>query len=187
MIQALALRPCAVLRGCGFKHIGSQKAEKRNRTNGSIVVVVVVIVVVVVALAVRNRSGIGPESSATVRQEAVKIQAKRNTRGPELVRKVLQRSEKKQSKYKLNATLAVRNRSGIGPERFATVRKEAFKIQAKPSLCGPESVRKALTWSESSQPLLVKEGEGKDSRFKRFRAVSDLFRTCFGLQSSGQY
>ena len=37
-----------------------------------------------------------------------------------------------------------------------------------------------MTWSESSQPLLVKEGEGKDSRFKRFRAVSDLFRTCFG-------
>ena len=34
-----------------------------------------------------------------------------------------------------------------------------------------------MTWSESSQPLLVKEGEGKDSRFKRFRAVSDLFRT----------
>ena len=136
---------------------------------------------------VRNRSGIGLESSATVRQEAVKIQAKRNTRGPESVRKVLQRSEKKQSKYKLNATLAVRNRSGIGPERFATVRKEAFKTQAKRSLCGPESVRKALTWSESSQPLLVKEGEGKDSRFKRFRAVSDLFRTCFGLQSSGQY
>ena len=134
-----------------------------------------------------NRSGIALESSATVRQEAVKIQAKRNTRGPESVRIVLQRSEKKQSKYKLNATLAVRNRSGIGPERFATVRKEAFKIQAKPSLCGPESVRKALTWSESSQPLLVKEGEGKDSRFKRFRAVSDLFRTCFGLQSSGQY
>ena len=125
VIQALALRPCAVLRGCGFKHIGSQKAEKRNRTNGSIVVVVVVVavvvgVVVVVALAVRNRSGIGPESSATVRQEAVKIQAKRNTRGPELVRKVLQRSEKKQSKYKLNATLAVRNRSGKicnGPKR----------------------------------------------------------------------
>ena len=125
VIQALALRPCAVLRGCGFKHIGSQKAEKRNRTNGSIVVVVVVVVVVivvvvVVALAVRNRSGIGPERPTTVRKEAVKVQAKRNTRGPESVRKDLQRSEKKQSKYKLNAAFAVRNRSGKiwnGPKR----------------------------------------------------------------------
>ena len=88
---------------------------------------------------VRNRSGIGLESSATVRQEAVKIQAKRNTRGPESVRKVLQRSEKKQSKYKLNATLAVRNRSGKicnGPKRST---QNTSKTQPLRSGIGPES------------------------------------------------
>ena len=65
------------------------------------------------------RSGIGPERSLTVRQEAVKIQAKRSTRGPE----------------------SVRNRSGIGLESSATVRQEAVKVQAKRNTRGPESVR----------------------------------------------
>ena len=86
-----------------------------------------------------SRSGIGLESSATVRQEAVKIQAKRNTRGPESVRKVLQRSEKKQSKYKLNTTLAVRNRSGKicnGPKRST---QNTSKTQPLRSGIGPES------------------------------------------------
>ena len=62
----------------------------------------------------------GPERSATVRQEAIKIQAKRSIRGPESVRQDLQRSDKKQSEYQLNAAFAVRNRSGKicnGPTR----------------------------------------------------------------------
>ena len=124
------------------------------------------------------RSGIGPERSTTVRQEAVEIQAKRSTRGPESVRKVLQRCDKKQSKYKLNATLAVRNRSGKfcnGPKRST---QNTSKTQPLRSGIGPESFDMV-----GNQPLLVKQGEGKDSRCKRFRAVSDLFRTCFGLVS----
>ena len=87
-------------------------------------------------------AAIAVRKDLTVRQEAVKIQAKRSIRGPDSVRKDLQRSDKKQSKYQLNAALAVRNRSGIGPKRFATVRQEAVKIEAKRSTRGPESVRK---------------------------------------------
>ena len=85
----------------------------------------------------------------------------------------------RKARYSCGISGSKQNRSqesqGIGPERSATVRQEAVKIQAKRCLCGPESVRKALTWSESSQPLVVKEGEGKDSSFERFRPVSDLF------------
>ena len=133
------------------------------------------------AFAVRNRSGkicngpkrsikieakrclCGPESVrkaerfATVRKEAFKIQAKRCLCGPESARKDLQRSEKKHSKLEAKG---FRNRSGIGPERFDMVGKQpASSIQ--------------------------RGGEGEDSSFERFRAVSDLCRTCFGHQSSG--
>ena len=76
-----------------------------------------------------SRSGIGPKRSTTVRQEAVKIQAQRSTRGPESVRKDLQRSDKKQSKYKLNAAIAVRNRSGIGQKDLPWSEKKDSKYK----------------------------------------------------------
>ena len=74
------------------------------------------------------------------------------------------------SAFKLQATCS---HCGLG--RSATVRKVAVKIQAKRCLCGPKSVRKDVQRSESSQPLLGKEREGKTEVL----SVSDLFQTSF--------
>ena len=76
------------------------------------------------------------------------------------------------SAFKLQAKCS---HCGLG--RSATVRKVAVKIQAKRCLCGPKSVRKDLQPSESSQPLLRKEGEGKTEVL----SVSDLFQTSFRI------